>query len=231
LLGEVQKVYRSQGVPIHDKHIEVILRQLLRRVAITGTGDTEFLPGELVDRFVFEDVNNVIVAKGGKPARATPMVLGLTKAALNTESFLAAASFQETTRVLTEAAIRGQTDDLRGLKENVIIGKLIPVGTGFSATKRAWNALAPDVRVHDGEDFELEAEDGELEISDLDLVDLDSNELLAGVTELGMEPLGVADEDLEVEEEEEDEEEDDDDFEFEFSNDDDTADIEIELDE
>jgi DNA-directed RNA polymerase subunit beta' len=231
LLGEVQKVYRSQGVPIHDKHIEVILRQLLRRVAITGTGDTEFLPGELVDRFVFEDVNNAIVAKGGKPARATPMVLGLTKAALNTESFLAAASFQETTRVLTEAAIRGQTDDLRGLKENVIIGKLIPVGTGFSATKRAWNSLAPDVRVHDGEDFELETEEGELEISDLDLVDLDSNELLAGVSELGMEPLGVVDEDLDVEEEDEEEEEDDDDFEFEFSNDDDTADIEIELDE
>jgi DNA-directed RNA polymerase subunit beta' len=230
LLGEVQKVYRSQGVPIHDKHIEVILRQLLRRVAITGTGDTDFLPGELVDRFVFEDVNNAIVAKGGKPARATPMVLGLTKAALNTESFLAAASFQETTRVLTEAAIRGQTDDLRGLKENVIIGKLIPVGTGFSATKRSWNMLAPEVRVHEGEDFELEAEEGELEISDLDLVDLDSTELLAGVTELGMEPLGMVDEDLEVEEEEE-EEEDDDDFEFEFSNDEDTADIEIDLDE
>ena len=131
LLGEVQKVYRSQGVGIHDKHIEVVLRQLLRRVMVRATGDTELLPGELVDRFEFEDINDAVIAKGGKPARGEPVVLGLTKAALNTESFLAAASFQETTRVLTEAAIRGQTDDLRGLKENVIIGKLIPVGTGF----------------------------------------------------------------------------------------------------
>ncbi|MCH5373437.1 MAG: DNA-directed RNA polymerase subunit beta', partial [Planctomycetes bacterium] len=133
LLEEVQKVYRSQGVNIHDKHIEVILRQLLRRILVRATGDTELLPGELIDRFEFEDINGDIVAKGGKPARGEPVVLGLTKAALNTESFLAAASFQETTRVLTEAAIRGQRDELRGLKENVIIGKLIPVGTGFQA--------------------------------------------------------------------------------------------------
>jgi len=112
LLEEVQKVYRSQGVGIHDKHIEVVLRQLLRRIMIRATGDTDLLPGELVDRFVFEDINNDIVGQGGKPARGEPIVLGLTKAALNTESFLAAASFQETTRVLTEAAIRGQQDDL-----------------------------------------------------------------------------------------------------------------------
>ncbi len=135
LLEQVQQVYRSQGVSIHDKHIEVILRQLLRRVMIRATGDTELLPGELVDRFKFDDINDAVIAKGGKPARGEPVVLGLTKAALNTESFLAAASFQETTRVLTEAAIRGQQDDLRGLKENVIIGKLIPVGTGFHARR------------------------------------------------------------------------------------------------
>ena len=117
LLEEVQKVYRSQGVGIHDKHIEVMLRQFLRRMMVRATGDTELLPGELVDRFEFEDINADVIAKGGKPARGEPVVLGLTKAALNTESFLAAASFQETTRVLTEAAIRGQQDDLRGLKE------------------------------------------------------------------------------------------------------------------
>jgi DNA-directed RNA polymerase subunit beta' len=234
LLAEVQKVYRSQGVNIHDKHIEVILRQLLRRVAITGTGDTEFLPGELVDRFRFEDINNAVIAKGGKPARATPMVLGLTKAALNTESFLAAASFQETTRVLTEAAIRGQTDDLRGLKENVIIGKLIPVGTGFNTTRRPWlEQEVPEVQVHEGEDFELEADEGELEISDLDFSDLEQTELLAGVPELGMTPLGATDEevDIEIDEDEDDDEEDDDDLEFDYSADEDIADIEIELDE
>jgi DNA-directed RNA polymerase subunit beta' len=207
LLAEVQKVYRSQGVSIHDKHIEVILRQLFRRVAITGTGDTEFLPGELVDRFRFEDINKAVVEKGGKAARAQPMVLGLTKAALNTESFLAAASFQETTRVLTEAAIRGQKDDLRGLKENVIIGKLIPVGTGFSTNHRPWlEQPITEIQVHADEEFELEAEEGELEIVDLDLGDLESSELLVGVPELGMEPLGVSDEDVEVEEEEDDEE-------------------------
>jgi DNA-directed RNA polymerase subunit beta' len=233
LLAEVQKVYRSQGVSIHDKHIEVILRQLLRRVAITGTGDTDFLPGELVDRFRFDDINKATVTKGGKPARATPMVLGLTKAALNTESFLAAASFQETTRVLTEAAIRGQTDDLRGLKENVIIGKLIPVGTGFRMGGKPWLTDAlPEVQVHEGEDFELEAEEGELEIGEIDYTDLESNELLAGVAELGMSPLIAVDEEVEVEiDEDEDEEEEDDDLEFDYNADEDIADIEIELDE
>jgi DNA-directed RNA polymerase subunit beta' len=233
LLGEVQKVYRSQGVSIHDKHIEVILRQLFRRVAITGTGDTDFLPGELVDRFRFDDINHAAVAKGGKPARATPMVLGLTKAALNTESFLAAASFQETTRVLTEAAIRGQTDDLRGLKENVIIGKLIPVGTGFKSGRQPWlKDELPEVQVHEGEDFELEAEEGELEIGEIDYTDLESNELLAGVAELGMAPLVVTDEEVEVEiDEDEEEEEEDDDLDFDYSPDEDISDIEIELDD
>jgi len=131
LLEEVQKVYRSQGVDIHDKYIEIIIRQMLRKVRVRVTGDSDFLPGELVDRFTFEAVNAEIMRRGGTPARGETVLLGVTKAALNTESFLAAASFQETTRVLTEAAVKGATDELRGLKENVIIGKLIPVGTGF----------------------------------------------------------------------------------------------------
>jgi DNA-directed RNA polymerase subunit beta' len=126
LVEEVQKVYRSQGVTINDKHIEVIVRQMLRRVRVDQQGDTELLPGELVDRFRFEQENARVLAEGGEPANAQPVLLGVTKASLNTESFLAAASFQETTRVLTEAAISGQVDRLLGLKENVIIGKLIP---------------------------------------------------------------------------------------------------------
>ena len=189
LLAEVQRVYRSQGVGIHDKHIEIVLRQLLRRVMIRATGDSDLLPGELIDRFRLDDINNTIISKGGKPARAEPVVLGLTKAALNTESFLAAASFQETTRVLTEAAIRGQRDELRGLKENVIIGKLIPVGTGFHTRRQVIEE--PDEILLESEELEMEADEDELEMGDLDFSDLDSNELLAGVAELGMEPLGL----------------------------------------
>jgi len=135
LLEEVQKVYRSQGVNINDKHIEVIIRQMMRRVRIETPGDTDFLPGELVDRYVYEDANAAVLAEGGEPATAQPVLLGVTKASLNMDSFLAAASFQETTRVLTEAAINGATDRLLGLKENVIIGKLIPAGTGFRRRK------------------------------------------------------------------------------------------------
>ena len=133
LVEEVQKVYRSQGVTINDKHIEVIVRQMLRKVMVATPGDTELLPGELVDRFAYEDVNAKVLAEGGEPATAQTVLLGVTKASLNTESFLAAASFQETTRVLTEAAVNGKTDHLNGLKENVIIGKLIPAGSGFRA--------------------------------------------------------------------------------------------------
>ena len=126
LIGEVQKVYRSQGVTIHDKHIEVILRQMLRRVQVDTPGDAEFIPGQIVDRFEFQDKNAKVLAEGGEPATAKPVLLGVTRASLLTDSFLAAASFQETTRVLTEAATTSARDRLLGLKENVIIGRLIP---------------------------------------------------------------------------------------------------------
>jgi len=131
IIDEVQKVYKSQGVSTNDKHIEVICRQMLRKVSIVYPGDTDFLQDERVDRFEFNQINEEILAEGGEPATAMPVLLGITKASLETDSFLAAASFQETTRVLTEAAINGKVDQLRGLKENVIIGKLIPAGSGF----------------------------------------------------------------------------------------------------
>jgi len=131
LVGEVQEVYRSQGVSIHDKHIEVIVRQMLKRVTIIESGDAELLPGELVERGRFEAENRRVVAEGGTPASGRPELMGITKASLATESWLSAASFQETTRVLTDAAIHAKSDPLLGLKENVIIGKLIPAGTGL----------------------------------------------------------------------------------------------------
>ena len=126
IVDEVQSVYRSQGVQVHDKHIEVIVRQMMRKVRIDSAGDTEFLPGELVDRHDFESSNKKIMQKNGMLASASPVLLGVTRASLNTQSFLAAASFQETARVLTEAAVNGSVDQLSGLKENVIIGRLIP---------------------------------------------------------------------------------------------------------
>ena len=126
LVDEVQRVYISQGVSIHDKHIEIILRQMLRRVSVESTGDTEYIPGQMVDKFVFQDKNGQVLAEGGEPATAKPIFLGITRASLLTDSFLAAASFQETTRVLTQAAVSGAHDWLLGLKENVIIGRLIP---------------------------------------------------------------------------------------------------------
>ncbi|MDR7512255.1 MAG: DNA-directed RNA polymerase subunit beta' [Armatimonadota bacterium] len=132
LVQEIQSVYRSQGVDINDKHIEIIVRQMLRRVKVEEAGDTEFLPGEMVDKFAFEEENARVMAEGGEPAKARPTLLGITKASLATESFLSAASFQETARVLTDAATRGKVDPLIGLKENVIIGKLIPAGTGMA---------------------------------------------------------------------------------------------------
>jgi len=137
LVDEVQRVYRSQGVEIHDKHIEVIVRQMLRRVTVLDSGETSLLPGELAERSRFENANRETVKKGGKAASARPELMGITKASLATESWLSAASFQETTRVLTEAALSGKSDSLLGLKENVILGKLIPAGTGLARYRGA----------------------------------------------------------------------------------------------
>ncbi|HEY8643025.1 MAG TPA: DNA-directed RNA polymerase subunit beta' [Candidatus Dormibacteraeota bacterium] len=142
LVDEVQKVYRSQGVDINDKHIEVIVRQMMRKVRIDTAGDSTLLPGEIVSQWEYEEANAAALAEGGEPATAQTVLLGLIKAALNTTSWLSAASFQETTRVLTEAAISGKVDRLRGLKENVIIGKLIPAGTGLDYYKKQREAAA-----------------------------------------------------------------------------------------
>ena len=131
MLQEVQRVYRLQGVEISDKHIEVIVRQMLKKIRIENNGDSEFLPGTLVDVLDFEEMNEKLAEEGKEVAEGKQVLLGITKASLATNSFLSAASFQETTKVLTEAAIKGKIDPLIGLKENVILGKLIPAGTGM----------------------------------------------------------------------------------------------------
>ena len=136
LIDEVQQVYRSQGVAIHEKHIEIIIRQMMRKVRIDTLGDTDLLPGELASRQYYESTNASVLAEGGEPSTASPVLLGITRASLNMESFLAAASFQETTRVLTESAVSGDIDYLRGLKENVIIGRLIPARFDISEEGR-----------------------------------------------------------------------------------------------
>jgi DNA-directed RNA polymerase subunit beta' len=143
LVEEVQKVYRDQGVSIHDKHIELIVRQMTRRVGVQEPGDTTFLPGERADAKIFRDTNRAMVEQGKRPAEGRPELMGITKASLATESWLSAASFQETTRVLTEAAIDGKADNLVGLKENIIIGKLIPAGSGMDRYN-AFDVSAPD---------------------------------------------------------------------------------------
>jgi DNA-directed RNA polymerase subunit beta' len=153
LVDEVQEVYRLQGVKINDKHIEVIVRSMLRRVKISSVGDTDFLVDEQVDRYRFEEANEQVIAMGGRPSKATPLLLGITKASLATDSFLSAASFQETTRVLTEASLQGSMDTLRGLKENVIMGRLIPAGTGFSSYQKL------GMITHGEEDQEAHLED------------------------------------------------------------------------
>jgi DNA-directed RNA polymerase subunit beta' len=136
LVNEIQQVYRLQGVAINDKHIEVIVRQMLRRVRIKDVGDTNFLIDEQVEKYIFERENQRVLERGGRPAVAEPLLLGITKASLSTESFISASSVQETTKVLTEAAVSGKVDFLRGLKENVIMGRLIPAGTGLPAYKQ-----------------------------------------------------------------------------------------------
>ncbi|UCH50514.1 MAG: DNA-directed RNA polymerase subunit beta', partial [Chloroflexota bacterium] len=174
LVEEVQKVYRSQGVNINDKHIEIIIRQMLRRVRVESPGDTELLSGDLVDRFEYEGINAKVLAEGGEPATAQTVLLGITRASLNTTSWLAAASFQETTRVLTEAAIWGRTDKLLGLKENVIIGKLIPSQTlpkveGLeSETPELEEGESEVLQVEGGETATPELEEGESETSQVE---------------------------------------------------------------
>jgi DNA-directed RNA polymerase subunit beta' len=143
LVEEVQKVYRDQGVSIHDKHVELIVRQMTRRIGVQEPGDTDFLPGERVDQKKFREMNKTMVESGVRPAEGRPELMGITKASLATDSWLSAASFQETTRVLTEAAIDGRGDKLVGLKENIIIGKLIPAGTGMERY-REFEVTAPD---------------------------------------------------------------------------------------
>src|SRR5262245_26542684 len=181
LVGEVQKVYKSQGVEIHDKHIELIVRQMLKKVRIETNGDTELLPGQLVDRVVLERENARVKKEKGEQATFEPIILGITKASLATESFLSAASFQETTKVLTDAAIEGKVDRLNGLKENVIIGKLIPAATGlkqyrqiaiepteplpvtFARPEAEAELLAALEEIGDGDGFDFDALDLQLD--------------------------------------------------------------------
>ena len=185
ILQEVQKVYRSQGVPIHDKHFEVIIRKMLSKVQVLRSGDTDMLPGDLVERSEFSETNQRVVSEGGEPASAKPVLLGVTKAALNTESFLSASSFQHTIKVLAGAAIEGKRDELKGLKENVIIGKLIPAGTGFwEYRRRALAASQPEEAIEAILGTEL---GGREPIEGLDL-------LTEGLSqELGMQPFDLDD--------------------------------------
>ena len=163
MIREVQRVYRLQGVEISDKHIEVIVRQMLKKIRIEDKGDTEFLPGTLVDFLEYEDVNEQMEKEGKRPADGKQVMLGITKASLATNSFLSAASFQETTKVLTEAAIKGKVDPLIGLKENVIIGKLIPAGTGMKRYSEVrLNSTMPEPEP----EVEIEEEQTEEEASD-----------------------------------------------------------------
>jgi DNA-directed RNA polymerase subunit beta' len=161
LLEEIQRVYRSQGVTINDKHIEMIVRQMLSKVLITSPGDTDFMLGETVERLAFEEANRRVMEDGGGPATARQVLLGITKAALSTESFLSASSFQHTINVLAQAAIEGRRDELRGLKENVIIGKLIPAGTGFQSEEKEKEVQAEFEGEEEGAIAELEFDEEE----------------------------------------------------------------------
>jgi DNA-directed RNA polymerase subunit beta' len=175
LVEEVQKVYRDQGVSIHDKHIELIVRQMLRRVLVAEPGDAPFLPGERVDNQVYTEVNRLLVEEGKRPAEGRPELMGITKASLATDSWLSAASFQETTRVLTEAAIEGRSDHLFGLKENIIIGKLIPAGSGMEVYR----------------DIELEMPDAEaLPLWAVGRGDADTEDLAAWLRDVGGDEIG-----------------------------------------
>ena len=195
MLREVQRVYRLQGVDISDKHIEVIVRQMLKKVRIEESGDTDFLPGTLVDVLDYEDMNEALVKEGKEPAEGKQILLGITKAALATDSFLSAASFQETTKVLTEAAIKGKVDSLIGLKENVIIGKLIPAGTGMRRYRDTRLSTDENLisRLH--MDDEISFDDGAEDEDD----DLELTEELEDIEDIGDEDFddGIEDEELE----------------------------------
>ncbi|NMA53414.1 MAG: DNA-directed RNA polymerase subunit beta', partial [Bifidobacterium sp.] len=184
IVEEVHNVYRSQGVDIHDKHIEVIVHQMLRRITVIDSGDTNLLPGELVDQAKFREANMEAVKNGGKPAAGRPELMGITKASLATDSWLSAASFQETTRVLTEAALSQKEDDLKGLKENVIIGKLIPAGTGLARYRNA--VVEPDKAIRETiyPNFGLGGDEA-TDFSDADLSDVDFSSIDFGDLKLG----------------------------------------------
>ena len=179
LVGEVQKVYATQGAPIHDKHIEIIIRQMLRRITVIDSGDTDMMPGELVDRQTYEQANRQALTEGGRPAEGRPVLMGITKASLATDSWLSAASFQETTKVLTDAAIHGKSDILHGLKENVILGKLIPAGTGLDRYRNIRVEPTADARAnayslsYDAFDYDFGAGTGAaVPLDDMDYRDL-----------------------------------------------------------
>ena len=155
LVDQIQEIYRLQGIDINDRHIEVIVRQMMRKVRIVEQGDTDFLIGDRVDRIHFQTVNSLLRAEGKKVAVAKPILMGITQASLGTESFISAASFQETTRILSEAAISGEVDYLYGLKENVIVGKLIPAGTGIASFRQKY--LGDDLS-----DLERQAQEEEM---------------------------------------------------------------------
>ena len=166
MIREVQRVYRLQGVEINDKHIEVIVRQMLKKIRVESNGDSDFLPGSQVDVLDFNEVNEKLIAEGKTPAEGKQVMLGITKASLATNSFLSAASFQETTKVLTEAAINGKEDPLIGLKENVIIGKLIPAGTGMKRYRNVkLDTDMSEINVSEDDDIIL-SEDDDIVISE-----------------------------------------------------------------
>jgi len=168
LVREIQNVYKSQGVDINDKHIEVITRQMLKKVTIIDPGDSEFLPGQLVDRLIFNRANKELSSQMKATATASQNLMGITKASLATDSFLAAASFQETTRVLTDAALENKTDHLSGLKENVILGKSIPAGTGMNRY-RSIELVYPGYREEDESEIEILQENEEEDTENLEI--------------------------------------------------------------
>jgi DNA-directed RNA polymerase subunit beta' len=175
LVNEIQEVYRLQGVGINDKHIEVIVRQMLQKVEVEDPGETGFLKGEQVERLEFSDANERAIAEGRKPGVANPVLLGITKASLQTRSFISAASFQETTRVLTEAAVQGKADSLEGLKENVIVGRLIPAGTGGMISRIQSIARTRDDLILSERERAIQADLAKPQAPEADLPQLPSN--------------------------------------------------------